>query len=121
MKIRLCILDDDNNTLASTTIDRKKYYRTRIKHGKGLLDDVHKELSKQLPIDTIGFAVFYFERTIPGNELNLTLRTKIIPTSFVDEFIDEFGERIISLNPHNGLTEQEITNFINQRIDNPQT
>jgi len=126
MKIRLSILDDNDNTLASTTIDRNKYYRTRIEHGKGLLDDVHKQLSEEfLPHDLPGFAAFFMEREEDGGtfgSLNLRLKTKVIPAYLSDDFVETFGKRITSLSslPGVGLTEREIDEFLIQRTDNPQ-
>jgi len=114
-------MDDDDTILSETTIDRNRYYRERIKHGKGLLDDVHKELSKQLPNDTIGFAAFYIQQdeteAVDGGMFTMSLRTKVIPANITDEFIDKFGERITNFNSRNGLTEQEINEFINQRTN----
>ena len=126
MKIRLSILDDNDNTLASTTIDRNKYYRTRIEHGKGLLDDVHKQLSEEfLPHDLPGFTAFFMEREQNGGPfgfLNFRLKTKVIPAYFSDDFVDTFGKRITTLNalPNGGLSEREIDEFLIQRTDNPQ-
>jgi len=126
MKIKLSILDDNDNTLASTTIDRNKYYRTRIEHGKGLLDDVHKQLSEEfLPHDLPGFAAFFMEREQydgPFGYLNVRLKTKVIPAYLSDDFVDTFGKRITILNTlrNGGLCEREIDEFLIQRTDNPQ-
>lgn len=123
MKIRLSILDDNDNTLVSTTIDRSMYYQTCIEHGKGVLDDVHKVLTQEyLPNNNQpGFLAFYMHPINEnGDDLRLEIKSKIIPSSVTDEFIETFGDRISELNMQRGLTEQEIVDFLNQRTNNSQ-
>ena len=123
MKIKISIIDHLDNTLGSTIIETTNYYKTKIEHGKGLLDDVHKELCKNLPNGYAGFMVFYFEQNTSVNEgdipsMSLTLRSKTIPLSLADEFIEIFGTRITNYNQYDhGLTEEEINNFLNERTN----